>query len=357
MLKSLIGLVVGCLIASLVLPALAAETEAFVIAEQSIAPGTRADFRIIVPGRDNEPESFIPVTVLHGIEEGPVLAAVAGVHGFEFSSILAVDRLADRIDPETLSGTIILVRIANIPSFEYRTPHFNPVDRKNLNRSFPGSTEGTSTERIADLISREVVARAEFLVDLHSGDAGEFLEPFVGVYGGPLATDFDLALQVARGFGFPNLVRYKMNTQEQVDTGRSLNRQAVATGIPTILVELGENGSRKEEHAEAVATGVENALSTLGFWDQPPKKVPPALRYFESSTAVRAEHSGLYYPVDLARRYVFEGDLIGTIRDYTGRDIQHLYSPIDGYALYGKRGPSMREGDPVMTIGVPIDHF
>lgn len=335
----------------------ASEQEAFVIAGEEVTPGSRADFRLAVPLRGDEPETFIPVTVIHGDEEGPVLAAVAGVHGFEFASILAVDRLADRIDPADISGTVIFVRIANIPSFEYRTPHFNPIDRKNLNRSFPGSPDGTSTERIADILSREVVARADFLMDLHAGDAGEFLEPFIGIYGGPLATNFEQALEVAKGFGFPNLVRYKMNTQEQVDTRRSLNRQGVAAGIPTILVEIGQNGSRKEEHAEAVAAGVENALGILGFWEKPRTKVPPPLRFFESSTAVRAEHSGLYYPVDLERRYVFECDLIGTIRDYTGKEVQRLYSPIDGYALYGKRGPSMRKGDPAMTIGIPIDGF
>lgn len=337
--------------------ALASPAETLVIGGNAIEPGSRADFSLSVAGLGEEPDTFIPITVIHGDEEGPVLAAVAGVHGFEFASILAVDRLADRIDPADLSGTIIFVRIANIPSFEYRTPHFNPIDRKNLNRSFPGSATGTSTERIADAISREVVARADFLMDLHAGDAGEFLEPFVGVYGGPLATDFDQALEVARGFGFPNIVRYKMNTQEQIDRRRSLNRQGVAAGIPTILVEIGQNGSRKEEHAEAVATGVENALGILGLWDKPRSKVPPPLRFFDSSTAVRASHSGVYYPVDLDRRYVFKGDLIGVIRDYTGQEVQRLYSPIDGYALYGKRGPSMRKADPVMTIGIPTSGF
>ena len=357
MLRALYHLVLGSLFAALAPTALASEATQFIIADQSVAPGSRADFRIAVPARGEEPGTFIPVTVLHGEEEGPVLAAVAGVHGFEFASILAVDRLADRIDPADLSGTIVFVRIANIPSFEYRTPHFNPIDRKNLNRSFPGSAHGTSTERIADLLSREVVARADFLMDLHAGDAGEFLEPFIGVYGGPLATDFDKALEVARGFGFPNLVRYKMNTQAQVDTRRSLNRQGVAAGIPTVLVEIGQNGSRKEEHAEAVATGVHNALSILGMWEKPAFNVPPALRLFESSTAVRADHSGLYYPADLERRYVFKGDYLGTIRDYTGQEVQTLYAPIDGYALYGKRGPSMRKGDPVMTIGIPVEAF
>ena len=107
----------------------------------------------------------------------------------------------------------------------------------------------------------------------------------------------------------------------------------------------------------AFSTGVENALGILGIWDKPRKHVPPALRYFESSTAVRADHSGVFYSADPSRRYFFKGDFVGTIRDYTGKEVQLLYAPIDGYALYGKRGPSMRKGDPVMTIGNPIDGF
>ena len=347
--------VLFCLIAAP--SAFAAPPVAFEIDGNTIAPGTRADIRLEITGAKGEPDTFIPVTILHGDEKGPVLAAVAGVHGFEFASILAAEKLAESIEPADLSGTLILVRVANIPAFEYRTPHFNPVDRKNLNRSFPGSPDGTSTQRIADKLSREVVARADFLLDLHSGDAGEYLEAFTGAYGGPRATDFDLALKVAKGFGFPNVVRYSMNTQEQVDTGRSLNRQGVAAGIPTVLVEIGQNGSRKEEHADAVATGVKNALSILGISAKPLTKVPPPVRFFESSTSARATHSGLFYPVDPDRRYVFKGDLIGVIRDYTGKEVQRVIAPIDGYALYGKRGPSMRKGDPVMTIGIPTDGF
>ena len=343
--------------ASIVATPVFAQEEAFAMGGEQIAPGTRSDFRLTVPARGDEPETFIPVTVFHGDEPGPVLAAVAGVHGFEYAPIIAADRLAVRIDAAELSGTLIIVRVANINGFEGLSPNVNPVDRKNLNRVFPGSPTGTQTERIADVISREVVARADFLMDMHSGDGGEFLEPFIGVYGGPLATDFDHALEVARGFGFPNLVRYSMNTQEQVDTGRSLNRQGVAAGIPTILIEIGQNGSREEEHVEAIAAGAENAMSILGLWQRPERRVPPALRLFESTTGVSASHSGLFTPTAIGGRYVWEGDLIGTITDYSGAEVERLYAPVHGYTLYGFRGPSVTAGDGVLTIGNPIDEF
>ncbi|WP_422357109.1 M14 family metallopeptidase [Qipengyuania flava] len=338
-------------------PASSQQPAAFTIGGESVAPGTRKDLRLAVAARGEEPGTFIPATVLHGNAPGPVLAAVAGVHGYEFAPIVAAERLADRIDPAQLSGTLIIVRVANIPAFEARSPYVNPVDRKNLNRSFPGSADGTQTERIADVLSREVVARADFLMDIHSGDGAEFLEAFVGIYGGPLAGDFDLALRVARGFGFPNLVRYSMDTQQQVDTRRSLNRQGVAARIPTILVEIGQNGSRDEQHVQAIVTGVENGLSVLGMWQRPVGKVAPPLRRFESTTGVSASHSGLFHPVRTGGRYLWKGDLIGTITDYSGREVERIHAPVDGYALYGLRGPPVRQGDGVVTIGNPVDEF
>ncbi len=339
-------------------PALAApsDSSAFVIAGHSIASGTRADLRIAVPaGADGE--TFIPVTVLHGTKPGKVLAVVAGVHGFEFASILAAERLAERVDPDQLAGTLVLVRVANIPGFEGRSPNVNPVDRKNLNRVFPGDPKGSQTQRIADLIAREVVARSDFLMDVHSGDGAEFLDAFVGAYGGPLATDFPLALKVARGFGFPNIVRYAMNTQAQIDSGRSLNRQGVAMGKPTILVEIGQNGSRDESHVAAIVAGVENALSILGMSSVPMRDAAGPARLFEGSLGVKASHSGVYHPTLPAPRSLAKGELIGIIRDYTGREVERLTSPVDGYALYGITGPPVEAGDDVVTIAIPATGF
>jgi predicted deacylase len=328
----------------------------FAIAGQTVPPGTRADFRIPVP-EGSDGATFIPVTVIHGAREGRVLAVVAGVHGFEFASILAAERLAERVDPARLAGTLVLVRVANIPGFEGRSPNVNPVDRKNLNRVFPGKADGSQTERIADLIAREVVARSDFLMDVHSGDGAEFLDPFIGVYGGPLATDFPLALEVAQGFGFPNIVRYAMETQAQIDTGRSLNRQGVAMRKPTILVEIGQNGSREDAHVAAIVAGVENALAILGMSDAPARTAPAPARLFEGTTALAARHAGVYHPVDPRPRALKKGELVGIIRDYSGKEIERLHAPVDGHALYGITGPPVEPGDGVVTIALPTDRF
>ncbi len=339
-------------------PALAASPpEPFAIAGHGVAPGTRADFRIPVPS-GSDGATFIPVTVINGRQPGPVLAVVAGVHGFEFASILAAERLAERVDPARLTGTLVLVRVANIPGFEGRSPNVNPVDRKNLNRVFPGHPGGTQTERIADLIAREVVARSDFLMDVHSGDGAEFLDAFVGVYGGPLATDFPLALKVAQAFRFPNIVRYSMESREQIDRGRSLNRQGVAMGKPTILVEIGQNGSREEAHVAAIVAGVEGALTVLGMSPAPlPEPKAKPARLFEGTVSVSAGHTGVFHPVDATPRPLKKGERLGTIRDYTGREVERLVSPVDGYALYGITGPPVEAGDSVVTIALPTEAF
>jgi predicted deacylase len=337
-------------------PALAGTAAPFTIAGTQIAPGSRSDFRIAVP-EGSDSATFIPVTVIHGARPGKVLAAVAGIHGFEFAPILAAERLAGRVDPASLAGTLVIVRVANIPGFEGRSPNVNPVDRKNLNRVFPGNPQGTQTERIADLIACEVVARSDFLIDMHSGDGAEFLDAFVGVYGGPLATDFPLALKVATGFGFPNLVRYSMDTQEQIDRGRSLNRQGVAAGKPTILVEIGQNGSSEEADVAAIVTGVESALHVLGMADGPVRDVPRVVRRFEGTVSVTASHTGLFHPAKPGSRVLAKGELIGTITDYTGKEVEKLYSPVDGYALYGITGPTVEAGDATVTIAIPVPAF
>ena len=105
---------------------------------------------------------------------------------------------------------------------------------------------------------RQLIARSDFVVDVHSGDGAEWLHPFIGVYGGPLASDYPSALAFAKAFGIPALIRYQMKTQAQIDSGRSLNRQGVAAGKPTILVEIGQNGGRDSGHvAIIVACGLQ----------------------------------------------------------------------------------------------------
>ncbi|MEO0613285.1 MAG: succinylglutamate desuccinylase/aspartoacylase family protein [Pseudomonadota bacterium] len=323
-------------------------------------PGAaRSDFRVEIAAGETDPATFIPVSVIRGAAPGPTVLMVAGVHGYEFSPILAAQRLADEIAPEDLSGTLIIVRVAHISAFERRSPYVNPFDRKNLNRSFPGKADGTQTQRIAWALSSRLIPAADFVLDVHGGDGAEWLDAFVGVYGGPLASGYPAAFTFAEAMGFPNLVRYSMNTQMQVNVGRSLNRQAVAQGLPTILVEIGQNGSRAPHHVDAIVAGIKNGLHTLGMLKTPatpkspvaPKSRPQ--RYFDGTRSVRVAHAGIWTPHSAKGRPVEEGDVLGTIHDYAGQLVESVTATASGFTLYGLAGPPVRARESVATIAIP----
>jgi predicted deacylase len=328
--------------------------EPFAIAGRSVAPGERADVDIEVPAGASDPKTYVPVTVFHGTADGPVLALTAGVHGYEYPPILAAQRLLGRIDAGQLRGTVLLVRLSHVEAFEQRVPYVNPFDRKNLNRVFPGDAKGTQSERIAWALTTEVIRRSDLHVELHGGDGAEWLEPFVGAYGGPLAeAQYETARRMALAFGFRNFVKYSMKTREQVDRGRSLNRQAVADGKPTVLVEIGENGSRDDRFVEPIVAGVENLLRVLDMTDGAPAGSRGDTRWLDDTTGVTATKTGIFTPVSTSARSVSKGELIGTIRDYAGRTIEEILAPVDGYLMYGLAGPPVKAGDSVATIGLP----
>ena len=106
-----------------------------------------------------------------------MLALVAGTHGYEYTSILALPRVRARLDPTRMAGSVILVHMANPPTFYGRRIYYSP-DGKNLNRVYPGKADGTQSERIAYAITREVIDRATHLADMHCGDGNESLRPY-----------------------------------------------------------------------------------------------------------------------------------------------------------------------------------
>src|SRR5882757_9613001 len=180
----------------------------------------------------------IPVATIRGSGTGPVLALVAGNHGYEYPPILALQRLRTLIDPAKLNGTIIMVHVANMPSFLGRTVYFSPIDGKNLNRVYPGRQHGTVSERIAFAITTEVIEKADYVLDLHCGDANEWLRPYVyeNVTGRPSMDDAIAGLALA--FGIDHIL---VDRGRPTDPARSLycSTTAITRGKPALTIESG----------------------------------------------------------------------------------------------------------------------
>src|SRR5580698_5327943 len=157
----------------------------------------------------------IPITVIKGSKPGPVLALTAGIHGYEYPPILALQRL----QVKKLAGTLIIVHVANMPSFLGRTVYFSPLDGKNLNRVFPGKGDGTESEQIAHAITTNVIDKCDYLLDLHCGDGNESLRPYVyqTVTGKPEMDDAMARLVLA--FGIDHIL---VDRNRPTDPARSM---------------------------------------------------------------------------------------------------------------------------------------
>lgn len=121
----------------------------------------------------------IPITIINGQNDGPTLLITAGIHGGEYPGIAAAIEISQAIEPEVISGCLIIIHPVNIRSFWERSAFVTPDDGKNLNREFPGDVNGTLSQKTAWLLSRHFFPLADFYADLHSGDIHEELYPYV----------------------------------------------------------------------------------------------------------------------------------------------------------------------------------
>src|SRR5436309_5952324 len=243
------------------------QSSAFTVGNASAQRGTTATGVIAVPpGSDSALD--IPVAVIHGVRAGPTVAFVAGSHGTEYSSIIAMQRLIPRIDAKKLAGTVIIVPIINIPSWTSMTPHINPVDRKGMNAGYPGDANGTQTQRALAQIATQVVAPADVVVDLHGGDLDENLRPYSYWFRSGRAAQDSAGLKLIMAFGLDHIIVTDVDPAAP-NAGRSLSGQALVRGKTVLVAEAGRSGIVAPSDITALVDGSLNVLAALKMLDRP----------------------------------------------------------------------------------------
>ncbi len=328
------------------------QPSSFQFNNQNIPAGSKAHFTI--PVSDQDIETFIPITVFHGVEEGPVLGITAGVHGYEYPPIIAGQQLIQQIDPEKLSGTLILVQVANVGSFLGRIPYLNPLDNKNLNRSFPGNPSGTITERIAHYISEEVIARCDYFLDMHSGDAPEDLMPYVAFYQHdqfPKISEQGKAM--AMHMGFDHVVVFKTTEKNYMQKGQPstyCSAQAFKVGIPSVDIECGKLGQPDDKLIRDIVSGVQRLLQHLQMTSGQPAALSSGA-LIEERSYLNSSHSGFFYPQKQSGAYVLKGMKLGYVTDFFNRPIQEIVADQDGVLLLILGTPPVNKNETVAVIG------
>lgn len=289
----------------------------------------------------------IPVVTIGGAKPGPTLYLQAGIHGDEVTGIAICREAFTGLDPAALSGTVVAVPVANVPSFLTRTRGFLHEERwlMDINRIFPGNPNGLLTERIADVLMNQFARHADLTVDLHSALAGCDIAPFVYIdpdddEGGTLEARERYGLAFGTPYAYYKRRGQKFGTS---DLSRSFSAQAEDAGIVTICAEVGESRRVSWHRVPAGVQGVRNIMTAMGMLDEQPVIGEPARR-FSSITLVHATRGGgLRLSVDLGDD-VREGDEIGEVVDVFGERTEQLIAPTDGFILRVMRYGSIATG-------------
>jgi hypothetical protein len=292
----------------------------------------------------------IPVAVVHGAHPGPVLAVVSGAHGTEYASILAVQGLVTwPFDLQNLSGTLILVPIVNVPSFEQLTPHVNPTDNKSMNSRYPGDMSGTQTDRASFVITKEVVEQCDHLIDLHGGDLDENLRPYsYWTVTGNKQQD-DLSREMVLAFGLDHIII--SDRPKDPKASRFLENTATTRGKPSFTAEAGRSGPPDINDGAMLLSGV---LKVMGHLKMTTQAVTPVAKpvWIASVVTVASDQLGTFYPQVNRDAHVVKGSHIGVIKDYLGRQLTDVLAPETGIILFVRAVPSLKKGDTIANIGV-----
>lgn len=340
--------IVGLLILLAAWPAgLAAQERSFTVGPLVARPGEKVSGFLPVPaGVDAGTE--IPVTLIQGAKPGPVLALIAGTHGYEYAPIIALQKMRAQIDPAQLSGTVILVHIANLPSFLSRTIYYSPIDGKNLNRVYPGKLDGTVSERIAYVITTEVIARADYVADLHCGDGNEALRPYAywTKSGNPQLDE--ASRQMALAFGLDHIV---ITTDRPADPQASVytDNTALTRGKPAITTETGQIGQTGPEWVGLVERGVWNLLRFYKMVPGEPQRAE-AVIWLDKFEVLRAPERGIFYAAVQPGFTVAEGTLLGTLTDFFGNKLAEVRAPYAGMVNYVVATPPVSQGEPLAMV-------
>jgi predicted deacylase len=310
--------------------------------------GQRATGFIQVPA-GVDAATNIPVVVVHGAKAGPKMALVAGSHGTEYASIIALEKLGQSVSPAELSGTLIIVPLMNLASFAQKMPHVNPVDGKNMNRMYPGKPDGTQTERALWAIGRQVVEPSDYLIDLHGGDLDENLRRYSywPQTGNEKLDATSRAMVMA--FGLDHIIIQK-NQGPAAPGATPISRFAEDLGKPTIIAEAGHAGTTNAEDVDALIQGAENVMRHLKMLPGEAKPVEHPV-WIGQITTVRSDQDGIFYPLVIPESYVQQGMRIGYTTDYFGNKLADVITPISGVVVYVCSVPSMKKGDTAALVG------
>lgn len=308
----------------------------FEIGAVRVRPGLHRALSLPITRLVTGAEVELPVRVVHGRQDGPTIWVNAAIHGDEAVGVEIIRQVLADLDPRALRGTLIAVPIVNVLGFMTGSRYL--PDRRDLNRSFPGSARGSLAGRIAHLMMTEVVAKCEVGLDLHTGSDRRTNLP-------QIRTDLDdpRTRALADAFGAPVMLHAPLRDG-------SLRSAARERGAKVLLYEAGEAWRIDEWAVRAGVLGVRRVLAALDMTDPVDEPTPAATVASYRSGWVRARGTGmLHLDIDLGQR-VESGQRLGGLFDSFGKRVRLVHADRSGIVIGRTEAPLVHSGDAVVHI-------
>lgn len=310
--------------------------EKFVLGGIEIKRGTNVTLHLELPKLYNTPTQ-LPVRVIRGRRDGPVVFISAAIHGDELNGIEIIRRFRTLNILKRLKGTLILVPIVNVYGVMNLSRYL--PDRRDLNRSFPGSSKGSLAGRVAKVFFDEIVLKCDLGIDLHTASIHKSNLPQVRTN-----IENNYTYRLAKAFGAPVVLH------SQLRDG-SLRAVAQDKGVPILLYEAGE-ALRFDE--TSIRIGVNGLVNVLRANDMLPqiirKKAPKIPVITKSSKWIRSIESGMLRTIKALGDTVKENEIIAFIDEPLGDKSFEMLAPFDGIIIGKSEIPLVQEGDAVFHI-------
>ncbi|WP_109506937.1 succinylglutamate desuccinylase/aspartoacylase family protein [Nocardioides speluncae] len=308
----------------------------FAIGNVRVRAGSVKEVELPITRLVSRADVSLPVRVVHGREEGPVVWVNAAVHGDEVVGVEVIRRVLTQLDPKSFRGTLVAVPVVNVLGFMSGDRYL--PDRRDLNRSFPGSSRGSLASRIAHLFMAEVVAKCEVGIDLHTGADRRTNLP-------QIRADLDdpRTRRLADAFGAPVMLHARIRDG-------SLRQAAREKGATVLLYEGGEAWRFDDFAIDAGVAGVRRVLAALDMIDVVEADPPPPSIECRQSGWVRARGTGiLQLEVDLGQQ-VSTGQRLGGLSDSFGRRVRLVHADRTGIVIGLAKAPLVNSGDAIVHI-------
>ncbi|MBZ0330554.1 succinylglutamate desuccinylase/aspartoacylase family protein [Halomonas sp. ANAO-440] len=310
----------------------------FELAGVKVMPGNRIQIDVPVARLYTHAPLHIPVEVVHGRQQGPILLVCGGIHGDEINGVEIVRRLLRSKQIQGLRGTLVAVPIVNVFGFMQHTRYL--PDRRDLNRCFPGSESGSLGGRVAALFREQIVDHATHIIDLHTGAIHRTNLPQIRAQLSPGSE----TERMANAFGAPVILNAELREG-------SLRHYAQNRGIPVLTYEAGEALRFDEWAITPGVRGVLRVMRRLGMLTgEHRRRLPPAAELANGSSWARAPIDGILRPKVRLGARVAKGEMLGKVADPFGNAEEAVTSMADGIVIGMSRLPLANEGEALFHI-------